>query len=114
MITKFILLLFVSVLVFAANAAELPHDTMQNLEQFSKKKLNEKTDFEELKKNIEVILILDDEDPSRTAVNMLSKSYSEHPALYDRAIKEIENNINRKKLYEIRMILQNFFKNGNG
>lgn len=60
-------------------------------ELFSKKQLNDKTDLEEVKKNIAVLI-----------------------KLYDRAIKEIENNENRKKLSEIRMILRNYFKNGNG
>ena len=108
------LFFFVSVVTFAVSAAELPADTIQNIEQFSKKKLNEKTDFLEVKKYVNILLVLDDEDPSRTAVIMLSKSYSENPALYDRAIREIENDRNRKKLSEIRTILRNYFKNGNG
>lgn len=112
--TKILILSLMSMLAVTGFSAELPADTLQNLELFSKKQLNDKTDLEEVKKNIVVLLKLDEEDPSRTAVLMLSKSYSEHPALYDRAIKEIENNENRKKLSEIRLILRNHFKKGNG
>lgn len=111
--TKLLILIFISIFSFTASAADLPADTIKNLELFSKKKLNE-TDLEEVKKSIEILVKLDDEDPSRTAVLMLSKSYSDHPALYDRAIKQVENKENRKKLSEIRLILRNYFKKGNG
>lgn len=111
---KIIILILISVFTSVVVAAELPANTMQNLEVFSKKKLNAKTDIEEVKKNLELLLILDDEDPSRTAVIMLSKSYSENSVLYDQAIKEVENEKNSKKLSEIRTILRNYFKNGNG
>ena len=114
MISKIILLFFVSVVICTASAVKLPADTMQKLELFSKKTLSEKTDLEEVKKNIEVLLMLDEEDPSRTAVHMLSKSYSENPALYERAIKTVKNKKNSKKLSEIRTILKNHYKQGNG
>lgn len=94
--------------------ATLPASTMKDLEVFSKKSLNEKTDLEEIKKNIKILLILEDEDPSRTAVLMLSESYNKHSALYEKAIKSIETKKNKKQLNEIRAILKDFHTKGNG
>lgn len=94
--------------------APLPASTMNDIEVFSKKFLNEKTDLEEVKSKIKVLLILEDEDPSRTAVLMLSESYNRHPAIYEKAMKAIENKKNKKNLNEIRGILKNYYKKGNG
>ena len=77
-----ILCLLVTQICFAK--VELPASTMNDIAAFAKKNLNEKTDFTEVKKNIEILLILDDEDPSRTAVMMLSESYNKHKTLYNK------------------------------
>lgn len=112
---NFSILLFIFLFSLVSTAKEnLPESTMQDLQAFSKKTLVEKNDFEELKKNINILIKLDDEDPSRTAVMMLSESYNKHPALYEKAIRSVETKKNKKKLGEIRQILKNFSKKGNG
>lgn len=93
---------------------DLPATTMTDLASFAKKNLNEKTDLEEVKKNIEILLVLDEEDPSRTAVMMLSESYNKNKTIYDKAIKAVETKKNKKQLIEIKNILAGFYKNGNG
>lgn len=94
--------------------ATLPVDTMKNIEAFSKKNLNPKTDLEEVKSNLNTLLLLDDEDPSRTAVMMLSESYNKNKALYEKAFKAIENPKNKKQLKEIKSLMASFYKSGNG
>lgn len=113
---KFFIYIFSIIFLLSTNyvKATLPASTMKDLEIFSKKSLNEKTDLEEVKKNIKILLILEDEDPSRTAVLMLSESYNKHSALYEKAIKSIENKKNKKQLNEIRAILKDFHHKGNG
>ena len=108
--------LFLLLFNFSASYAQvnLPATTMNDIEIFSRKSLNEKTDLEEVKSKIKTLLILENEDPSRTAVLMLSESYNKHTALYEKAIKSIENKKNKKQLKEIRAILKNFSKSGNG
>lgn len=105
-------------LIFASNdlcaKAALPATTLTDIETFSKKSLNEKTDLEEVKEKLKILLILEDEDPSRTAVLMLSESYNKHSALYEKAIKTVENKKNKKQLNEIRGIFKSFYKKGNG
>ncbi len=113
---KSVTFIFLLLINFSAAFADaiLPASTMNDIEIFSKKSLNEKTDFEEVKSKIKTLLILENEDPSRTAVLMLSESYNKHTALYEKAIKSIENKKNKKQLKEIRAILKNFSKSGNG
>jgi predicted transcriptional regulator YheO len=94
--------------------ALLPADTMQKIDAFSKKKLNKKTDLEEVKKILNTLLALDEEDPSRTAVMVLSQSYNKNKSLYDKAFKSIETKKNRQQLKEIKRIMANFYKYGNG
>ncbi len=111
---KMIPFLLILLLNFGWAQASLPESTMKDIEIFSKKTLNEKTDLEEVKSKIETLLVLENEDPSRTAVHMLSKSYTLHSLLYDKAFKSIETEKNKKQLTEIKQILKNFYKKGNG
>lgn len=113
---KFLFYTLSIIFLLSASYAEstLPASTMKDLEVFSKKTLNEKTDLEEIKKNIKILLILENEDPSRTAVLMLSESYNKHSALYEKAMKALENKKNKKQLNEIRAILKDFHTKGNG
>lgn len=106
-----VFLLFTSL---SSNAKLLPETTMNDLKEFSQKTLDEKKDFEEVKRVIVILVKLDDEDPSRTSAQLLSASYNRHKALYDRALKSIETKKNLKQLKEIKMILANFSKKGNG
>lgn len=92
---------------------QLPENTMTQLELFSKKTLDLKNDLQEVKQNLKILLILDEEDPSRTAVMLLSESYNKNKALYDRAFKEIENKKNKIKISEIKKILKKFNTSGN-
>ena len=101
-------------LALASKALDaLPESTMRDLEIFSKKKLTNK-DLPELKKNLNTLLILDDEDPARTAVIILSESYNKNKALYDKALKSIEDKKNKTKLKEIKNILKSHYTEGNG
>lgn len=109
---KFIFLIL-SLFYFALHA-KLPPSTMKDIQTFSKKNLNEKSDLTEVKKVLNVLLELEQEDPSRTAVMMLSESYNKNKALYDRAFLEIENKKNKKQLNEIKKIMANFYNQGNG
>lgn len=111
---KKIFTIFFLICTTASAVPELPPSTMKELQSFAKRSLHENVDLEEVKKNIEILLILDDEDPSRTAVFILSESYLKNTALYDRAIQAVENSKNKKKLSEIKTILKNYGKKGNG
>lgn len=94
--------------------AELPPTVMKDIEIFSKKTLSEKTDLAEVKKIIGILLELEKEDPSRTAVMMLSESYNKNKALYDKAFNQIENKKNTKTLKEFKKLMSNFNNQGNG
>lgn len=108
----------VTIILILANVAHAKIDfsnyKMSDLSAFAKKNLNEKTDLEEVKDHLKFILQLDSEDPSRTGVFILSESYEKNKALYDRAFKEIETKKNKKQLNEIKSIMANFNKDGNG
>ena len=91
-----------------------PVDAVSKIETFSKKKLNAKTDLEEVKKTIQTLLVLDNDDPSRTAVMILSDSYNKNKALYNKAFKAVETKQNKQQLSEIKKIMANFSKEGNG
>ncbi|MGZ3692093.1 MAG: hypothetical protein ACXVAX_11360 [Pseudobdellovibrio sp.] len=114
----FLLFILTAQLSFAAtvteNKAVAPTDAVTKIEAFSKKKLNPKTDLEEVKKTIQTLLLLDNDDPSRTAVMILSESYNKNKALYNKAIKSVETKENKQQLLEIKKILANFSKEGNG
>lgn len=113
-LASFIIMFFTFSALAVQTIANLPADTMKNIEAFSKKKLDPKKDLEEVKKTINTLLALDEEDPSRTAVMILSESYNKNKALYDKAIKAIETKKNKQQLKEIQTMLANFHKNGNG
>ncbi len=109
-----IVLLTLNLKATETTTAHLPADTMQKIEVFSKKSLNPKKDLEEVKKTLNTLLALDEEDPSRTAVMLLSQSYNKNKNLYDKAFKAIETKKNKQQLKEIKIIMINFYKNGNG
>lgn len=113
-IASLIILLFTFSAIAAETKANLPADTMKNIEAFSKKKLDPKKDLEEVKKNLNTLLLLDNEDPSRTAVMILSESYNKNKTLYDKAFKAIETKKNKQQLNEIKAMMADFHKNGNG
>lgn len=111
---KIIILIFTLLLVFQVSVkAELPESTMREIEAFAKKPL-QKTDFEELKKTLNTLVVLDEEDPSRTAVLVLSESYEKNKALYEKALKAIETKKNKTQLKEIKYILKTHYIHGNG
>ncbi len=90
-----------------------PH-IMQEIEAFSQKTLDPIKDLEGVKRIMLILLALEDLDPSRTAVMILSESYNRYPKIYLKAIKSVENKRNRKQLKEIHEILDHFAKEGNG
>ena len=112
----FLFIILASQIAFSAteNKNVAPADAVSKIEAFSKKKLNPKTDLAEVKKTIQTLLLLDNDDPSRTAVMILSESYNKNKSLYDKAIKAVENKQNKQQLSEIKKILANFSKDGNG
>ena len=92
---------------------ETVYKSVQEIENFSKKKLT-KRDLEEVKKNLRTLLEIDDKDPSREGVIILSESYNKNKALYDKALKSIETKKNKAKLKEIKSLLQSHYSEGNG
>lgn len=90
-------------------------DIMDEIEEFSNKTLNKKTDYPAVKRIVELLLVMDDRDPSRTGVMLLSYSYNQNKQMYDKAIKEVAKNKSKeqkKQLEEIRTILRNYFEKG--
>lgn len=101
-----------------ARARELlKGDVMKDIKTFAQKKLDPKKDQKEVDTMVHVLLALDDEDPSRTGVMMLSQSYGRYPAMYDKAFKSAAANkskAQKEQLLEIKSILKDFDKKGNG
>lgn len=87
--------------------------TIKALETFSQRRLTER-DYESVKKAVQTLVLLDDQDPSRTAVMMLSESYGKYKKIYDRAFKALENQKNKNQLEEIREVMAHFDEDGNG
>lgn len=107
--------LLITNFAMAKSEPSLPESTMKEIDAFSqKKKLDPKKDYAELKKVLQNVLILDDEDPSRTAVLVLSESYEHNKALYEKALKELETKKNKTQLKEIKYILKTHYIHGNG
>lgn len=110
------ILLFTTLIVIDTAYAntKLADSTMNDIEIFSKKKLDLKNDLAETIHIIKILLVLDEEDPSRTAVILLSESYNKNPLIFEKAIQAIKTNKNKKQLNEIESILKNHYKSGNG
>ncbi len=92
---------------------ETIHASISEIETFSKKKLTKK-DLPEIKKNLKTLITLDDLDPSREAVIILSESYNKNKALYDKALKSLETKKNKSQLKEIKGLLKSHYSEGNG
>lgn len=97
----------------ATPASAVPISTIKELEVFAQKKLNEKKDLEEVKKVIKILIALDNEDPSRTAVMDLSESYNKNKKIYNKAFKALETKKNKIQLNEIKNLMAQA-ENGNG
>ena len=97
----------------AIGKPKLTYATITAIEKFSQRHLNDK-DFNSVRKVIETLVLLDDQDPSRTAVMMLSESYGRHKRIYDRAFKSLETPQNKSQLQEIRELMIHFDEDGNG
>ncbi len=89
------------------------YSTIKSIESFSQRRLADR-DLNSVKKVIETLVLLDDQDPSRTAVMMLSESYGRHKRIYDRAFKSLETPQNKSQLQEIRELMIHFSEDGNG
>ena len=113
---KFLVLFFTTLFILSLGyaKAELPPSTMNDIEAFSKKKLDSKKDLAETIKIIEILLVLDDEDPSRTAVILLSESYNKNSEVFEKALNAVRTPKNKKQLNEIQALLKKHFKTGNG
>jgi hypothetical protein len=95
-----------------SSSDETVQTSINELEAFSKKKLSKK-DLPALKKNMKTLLVLDDLDPSREAVIVLSESYNKNKALYDKALKSVETKKNKAQLKEIKSLLKSHYSEGN-
>lgn len=96
-------------------AAHQDTSVMDEIEEFSNKTLNKKTDYPAVKRIVELLLVMDDRDPSRSGVMLLSYSYNQNKQMYDKAIKEVAKNKSKeqkKQLEEIKTILKNYFEKG--
>ncbi len=96
-----------------SSSDETVHAYISEIENFSKKKLTSK-DLPEIKKNLKTLIALDDLDPSREGVIILSESYNKNKALYDKALKSLETKKNRTQLKEIKNLLRSHYSTGNG
>lgn len=99
--------------VVLSSSDETVQASIAEVETFSKKKLSKK-DLPEIKKNLKTLIALDDLDPSREAVIILSESYNKNKALYDKALKSLETKKNKSQLKEIKSILKSHHSEGNG
>lgn len=117
---KHLLILTLTVFLFTTAAQgleKIPDNVIDMVDSFSKKKLDVKKDLAETKKMIEILLALDEEDPSRTEVMALSLSYRKNSKVYDKAFAEVSKNKTKEQkqdLKEIQGVMKNFNKNGNG
>ncbi|AGH96160.1 hypothetical protein [Pseudobdellovibrio exovorus] len=96
-------------------AAHLDTSAMDEIEEFSNKTLNKKTDYPAVKRIVELLLVMDDRDPSRSGVMLLSYSYNQNKQMYDKAINEVSKSKSKeqkKQLQEIKTILKNYFEKG--
>lgn len=110
--TFLILFIFTSSLIASAEALM----TFDELQSFSTKKLDVVKDMDQTKLVVKTLVAMDELDPSREAVIMLSESYNtgKNAAVYDKAINAVTNNKNKKQLEQIRKLLSRHFLNGNG
>lgn len=108
------LILFFFIFSFQNVEAKLPKSVYEEINTMSLKKLDEKSDFEMIKKNLQNLIILDDEDPSRVAVEALCESYNKNQKLYDKAFDAIQTKKNHKKIQELKALLKSFYREGNG
>jgi hypothetical protein len=96
------------------SSAEIDGDVMSDVEKLAPLRLN-KNDLDLVKNVILTLVKLDKEDPSRTAVMMLSESYGKNKKLYKEAFAEVaKTGVNKTQLKQIEDILENFNSSGNG
>lgn len=96
-----------------ATTPRFTYATIQAIETFAQRRLTVR-DFEAVKNVVQTLVLLDQQDPSRTAVMMLSESYGKYKVLYDRAFKAIETPQNRTIILELRELMSHFYEDGNG
>lgn len=101
-----------------ASAVSQDTSIMDEIEAFSNREnLHATRDYPAVKRIVELLLIMDDRDPSRSGVMLLSHSYHQHKKMYDKAIREVSKNKSKeqkKQLQEIRTILRDYFEKGQG
>ncbi len=84
------------------------------LQKISEKKLDEKKDIELVKQALQILLKLDETDPSRTGAAILAESFGKNKKLYQKAAKQIETKKNKTSLSEILEMMKTLNENGNG
>jgi hypothetical protein len=92
---------------------EIEDDVMISVEKVGPLKLEKTSDLELVKNVIRTLIKLDNEDPSRTAVMMLSRSYFMNLEIYKAAFAALQTKDNKIQLNEIESLMRNF-KSGNG
>ncbi|MBC7742187.1 MAG: hypothetical protein H7061_08315 [Bdellovibrionaceae bacterium] len=90
---------------------ELPATFKADIEQFAKFKLTEANDLELVKNVVKILLIVDvpekdGGDPSRMTLDWVQPSYVLHPALFNKAFKQLDNPKNHKQLVAFKKILE--------
>lgn len=99
--------------VSVAAKPKFTYATIKAIENFSQRRLTDR-DYESVKNVVQTLALLDEQDPSRTAVMMLSESYGKYQKIYDRAFKTLITPQNKSQLNEIRELMIHFNKDGNG
>jgi hypothetical protein len=87
---------------------------LDDLQKLASLELSEENDLELVKNAFVTLLNLEDADPSRTGVFMLSDSYRKNTALFQKAAGLIRKHKNKNSLPEILQIMKSFSTEGNG
>lgn len=97
-------------------AKMLQASVMDDIQTLSTLELDPKLDLPLVKNALLTLIVLEDPvdgDPSRTAVQILSQSYSKNEKIYLEARKQIKT-AKKKELAEIMKVLKSFYSEGNG
>jgi len=116
MIMKFLLLLSFIFSVQMASATNLTDGEITSMvismSNFSEKSLT-KNDIPEITQQLKNILILEDNDPTRSGPFELKKSYPKNKALYRTAMKNFTPQ-EQQALMEVLNLVEALARNGNG
>lgn len=111
-----IFILFSFVLFSQVVLAKLTEDEIKTMviqmSHFSEKRLDKK-DIPEITLQLKNVLILEKNDPSRTGLFELKKSYPQNKELYKKALKSFTPSEQKTLTYLLKLV-ENLARNGNG